>query len=68
MATVRCLIVDDNHRFLQVARVMLEREGSDVVGVASTSAEAIQRAHELRPDVALVDVDLGAECGFDLAW
>ena len=66
--TVRCLIVDDNDRFLQVAPVMLEREGIDVVGVAATSAEAIQRAGELRPDVALADVDLGAECGFDLAW
>jgi CheY-like chemotaxis protein len=59
--------VDDNGRFLHVACALLEREGIDVVGVASTSAEAVQRAEELRPDVALVDVCLGAECGFDLA-
>jgi CheY-like chemotaxis protein len=65
--SVRCLIVDDNGSFLQLARALLEREGIDVVGVASTSAEAVQRAGELRPDVALVDVCLGAECGFDLA-
>jgi len=38
-----------------------------VVGVASTSAEALRRAEELKPDVALLDVDLGNESGFDLA-
>ncbi|MCW2631995.1 MAG: hypothetical protein JWR88_957, partial [Pseudonocardia sp.] len=32
-----------------------------------TSAEALQRAVEQRPDVTLVDIDLGAESGFDLA-
>jgi len=56
---LRCLIVDDSRRFLEAARSLLEREGIAVVGVASTSAEALRRAEELKPDVALVDVDLG---------
>jgi len=64
---VRCLIVDDSSRFLEAARAFLEREGIAVVGVASTSAEALRRAEELKPDVALLDVDLGDESGFDLA-
>jgi DNA-binding NarL/FixJ family response regulator len=38
-----------------------------VVGVASTSVEAVRRARELQPDVTLVDIDLGNESGFDLA-
>ena len=38
-----------------------------VVGVASTGAEALQQATELRPDIALLDIDLGGESGFDLA-
>ncbi|HEX5346143.1 MAG TPA: response regulator [Pseudonocardiaceae bacterium] len=38
-----------------------------VVGVASTGAEAVERATELRPDVALLDIDLGGESGFDVA-
>ena len=63
----RILIVDDNAHFLQAARTLLEREGMRVVAVASTSAEAIRHAHELQPDVMLVDVDLGDESGFDLA-
>jgi CheY-like chemotaxis protein len=64
---LRCLIVDDSARFLEAARHLLEREGITVAGVASTSAEALERAQELRPDVALVDIDLGEESGFDLA-
>jgi len=64
---LRCLIVDDSARFLAAASKLLEREGITVVGVASTSAEALERAQELRPDVALVDIDLGGESGFELA-
>ena len=61
------LIVDDNPLFLQAARELLEGEGLRVVGVAATSAEALRRAGELRPDVVLVDITLGGESGFELA-
>lgn len=64
---LRSLIVDDNGLFLEAARVLLEREGLSVVGVAATGAEAVRRAEELRPDVILVDISLGEESGFDLA-
>lgn len=64
---VRCLIVDDNHRFLQAARTLLEREGITIVGVASTSADALREVVTLRPDVVLVDVSLGEESGLELA-
>ena len=63
----RCLIVDDNQPFLDAARLLLEREGMPVVGVATTSAEALRLEQELRPDVVLVDIRLGDESGFDLA-
>lgn len=64
---LRCLIVDDSPHFLEAARGLLEREGFVVVGVASTTAEAVRRVQDLKPDVALVDVELGDESGFDLA-
>ena len=64
---LRSLIVDDNAGYLAAARALLEREGVAVVGVASSCAEAVQLAGELRPDVALVDIDLGDESGFDVA-
>jgi DNA-binding NarL/FixJ family response regulator len=38
-----------------------------VVGVATTSAEALRLEEQLRPDVVLVDIRLGDESGFDLA-
>ena len=63
----RCLIVDDNPRFLRSARNLLERQGVRVVGVASTQSEAMAIAASDRPDVALVDVDLGEENGLDVA-
>jgi DNA-binding NarL/FixJ family response regulator len=64
---IRCLLVDDSPRFLDAARELLEREGVTVVGVASTGAEALLSAEALRPDVALLDIDLGAESGFEVA-
>jgi len=64
---MRCLIVDDSTHFVAAARVLLEREGFTLVGVASTGAEALRCFEELRPDVTLVDLDLGGESGFDVA-
>jgi len=65
--SLRCLIVDDNALFLEGAAALLRREGLDVIGVASNSAQAIQRVSELRPDVTLVDIDLGDEDGLEVA-
>jgi DNA-binding NarL/FixJ family response regulator len=67
MSALGVLIVDDNRSFLEAARDLLERDGLRVVGVAATSAEALRRAEELRPEVVLVDVMLGGESGFELA-
>jgi DNA-binding NarL/FixJ family response regulator len=64
---IRCLIVDDNDSFLLAARVLLQREGLTVAGVASTVAEGLRQAEALRPDVALVDISLGEESGLVLA-
>jgi DNA-binding NarL/FixJ family response regulator len=60
------LIVDDSPQFQQAARGLLERQGVAVVGVASTAAEALRSVTELRPDVTLVDIDLGGQSGFDV--
>jgi DNA-binding NarL/FixJ family response regulator len=64
---LRSLIVDDSTHFLSAARELLEREGISVVGVASTGEEAVRLVQDLQPDVALVDIDLGEESGFELA-
>lgn len=64
---VRCLIVDDNHDFLRAARDLLERQGISVVGEASTGAQAYRSCSELKPDIVLIDIDLGEESGFQVA-
>jgi DNA-binding NarL/FixJ family response regulator len=65
--SLRCLIVDDNAGFIAAARSLLEGQGISVVGTASSTMDAVQKARELRPDVALVDIDLGVDSGFDAA-
>lgn len=65
--SLRCLIVDDSPRFGEEARSLLEHEGVSVVGVAASGDEAVRLAEALRPDLALVDIYLGTESGFDVA-
>ena len=60
------MIVDDNERFLAVARDRLTRDGLDVVGTATSQKEALQLAEALHPDVVLVDISLGTESGFEV--
>jgi CheY-like chemotaxis protein len=55
------LIVDDSQPFLDAARDLLERQGLRIVGLASTSAEAMRRSAELHPDVVLIDITLASE-------
>ena len=62
-----CLIVDDSSQFIEAARQLLADDGIPVVGFATTSDQAVNETLALRPDVALVDVDLGAESGLDVA-
>jgi DNA-binding NarL/FixJ family response regulator len=64
---LRCLIIDDSPDFLEAARRLLEQEGIVVAGVASTGDEAVRLAEAIRPDVTLIDIDLGDEDGIALA-
>ena len=64
---MRCLIVDDNLEFGRAARKLLEDGGIVVVGIATTADDAVRDVEALQPDVALLDINLGAESGFDVA-
>nr|WP_037184692.1 response regulator transcription factor [Rhodococcus fascians] len=61
-----CLIVDDSDAFCLSARRMLEAAEVTVVGTASTLAQAVEIVLGARPDLVLVDIDLGDESGFDV--
>jgi DNA-binding NarL/FixJ family response regulator len=64
---LRCLIVDDNESFLEIATTSLAGDDLDVVGAATTSGDALRQVRELQPEVVLVDINLGEESGFELA-
>jgi DNA-binding NarL/FixJ family response regulator len=64
---LRCLIVDDNPVFLASARRLLESEGLLIVGAVSSAEAGLRLAAEARPDVALVDVELGEDSGVELS-
>jgi DNA-binding NarL/FixJ family response regulator len=61
------LVVDDDPGFRGLAVRMLRQIGMEVVGEAETLAEACSKADAVRPDAALVDVDLPDGNGIDLA-
>ena len=65
--TPSVLIVDDHADFRELARAVLEAEGFDVVGEASDGAGGLRAAHELVPDLVLLDVNLPDTDGFAVA-
>jgi DNA-binding NarL/FixJ family response regulator len=67
LTPLTCVIVDDSPPFFEAARLLLADDEVTVVGFAATSDQAVSTTLAFAPDVALVDVDLGAESGFDVA-
>jgi DNA-binding NarL/FixJ family response regulator len=63
----RVLIIDDNTAFRAAARQLLERSGFVVVAEAGDGASGLREAKERRPDLAVVDVQLPASDGFEVA-
>jgi DNA-binding NarL/FixJ family response regulator len=64
---MRCLLVDDSEEFLSSAKRLLESQGIEIVGSATSGDEALTLATTLGPDVALVDIELADEDGIALA-
>lgn len=64
--SLRCVIVDDNADYLAAATALLQQGGIEVIGTAQSVSDGMQTVESLQPDVALVDVHLGEESGFDL--
>ena len=59
------LLVDDDRELLDLMRFALKRAGIETV-LAYDVAGALRSLAEARPDVAVLDVNLGAGNGFDL--
>jgi DNA-binding response OmpR family regulator len=60
----RVLVVDDEPEIVDLISATLESEGIEVL--KATTAEEALRLMDRRPDMALLDVNLGNSSGFDL--
>ena len=60
------LLVDDHPLWRETMRKVLSRLGGAVVDEAADGREAIRLAHELRPDVIVMDLDLPQISGIEV--
>lgn len=68
LASSRVLIVDDHSTFAELLSFALNSEPDfECVGTADSVAEAVDMARVERPDMVLMDIQLGAESGLDAA-
>jgi DNA-binding NarL/FixJ family response regulator len=56
--SLRVLIVDDHDLFRTGLRNLLEEQGVQVVGEASTGSDAVRIVRELAPDVVVMDLNM----------
>jgi DNA-binding NarL/FixJ family response regulator len=54
--TIKVIIVDDHRLILEGLRMVLEREGMQVLGAATTGRQAVEKVLKLHPDVVLLDI------------
>ncbi|HSN18381.1 MAG TPA: response regulator transcription factor [Gammaproteobacteria bacterium] len=64
---VHILLADDHTIFRQSLRELLQEEGFDVMGEASTGPEALHLAEEQHPDVAILDYNMPELDGISVA-
>jgi DNA-binding NarL/FixJ family response regulator len=63
---VRVLIADDHRLFAEALRAILGGDRRiDVVGLAASGKEAVEKAKELEPDVVLMDINMPGLNGVD---
>lgn len=55
---IRVLLAEDHKIVRQGTRMYLESKGVAIVGEATTGAEAVRLARELRPDVVIMDIHM----------
>jgi DNA-binding NarL/FixJ family response regulator len=64
---IRVMIVDDHQVVREGLVSMLEApEHIEVVGQAANAPEAIRKAHELKPDIMLLDIRMPGTTGLDV--
>jgi DNA-binding NarL/FixJ family response regulator len=63
---VKVLVVDDQAPFRLAARMVIKRTpGFEVIGEATSGEDSVAMAHDLHPDLILMDINMGAMSGID---
>src|SRR5262245_21200893 len=64
---LRVLLADDHTLVRQGFKLMLERDGLDVVGEASDGRDAVELARAHKPDIVVLDLYMPSLDGLDIA-
>jgi two-component system, NarL family, response regulator NreC len=66
MSKIRVLLTDDHMLFRQGIRTLISAEADlEVVGEAGNASDAVALAHDLRPDVVLMDIGMQGMSSFE---
>src|SRR5207244_6344997 len=65
--SIQVLLADDHQIVREGLKVLLERQGCDVVAEASNGQQAVQMAEKFHPDVAVLDLAMPLLNGLDAA-
>lgn len=67
-APIRVLLVDDRALLRgAIATILADQPGFEVVGQAENGLRGVEMAHELRPDIVLLDIDMPVMDGLQAA-
>ncbi len=63
---MRILVVDDHELIRAGISDALRKNGFEIIGEASSVAQALAMLNQYKPEITLVDINLGASSGIDL--
>jgi len=61
----RILIIDDNHALVLAAKLVLEKNGFDVV-IAYDGVEGLEKAQKEKPDLIILDINMPVMDGYEV--
>jgi DNA-binding NarL/FixJ family response regulator len=65
---IRIIIADDHHIFRKgILSIAAEDDSIEVIGEASNGEEALKLVQNLKPDIAILDIDMPVMSGLDAA-